>query len=144
MRWPRRAYTIHILLYGAALALLSLLLAWLDFRRVAQGWSGSFGVLVLAAGFVTLGIWAGNRLTPRAAAPVFVRNEAAVRELGVSPRELEVLASLAEGAPNKVIARRLAISPNTVKTHVARLFQKLDASNRTEAIARARALRLVP
>jgi DNA-binding NarL/FixJ family response regulator len=144
MRWPRRAYTVHILLYGAALALLSLLLAWLDFRSVAQGWSGSFGVLVLAVGFVALGVWAGNRLAPRAPPSTFTRNEAALRELGISPRELEVLESLAEGAPNKVIARRLAISPNTVKTHVARLLEKLSAANRTEAIARARSLRLVP
>lgn len=144
MRWPRRAFTIHIVLYGVALALLSLLLAWLDFRRVAQGWSGSVAVLVLAVGFVALGIWAGNRLTPRTAVATFSRNDAAIGELGISPRELEVLQSLAEGAPNKVIARRLAISPNTVKTHVARLLEKLDAANRTEAIARARALRLVP
>lgn len=144
MRWPRRAFTIHVVVYGAALALLSLLLAWLDFRRVAQGWSGSLAVLVLAVGFVALGIWAGTRLTPRAPAAPFARNDAAIRELGISPRELEVLGSLAEGAPNKVIARRLEISPNTVKTHVARLLEKLGAANRTEAIARARALRLVP
>ena len=143
MRWPPRAFTIHIALYGVALALLSLLLAWLDFRRVAQGWSASFWLLTLAVGFVALGIWAGNRLTPSAATR-FALNEAAIRELGISPRELEVLANLAEGAPNKVIARRLAISPNTVKTHVARLLEKLDAANRTEAIANARALRLVP
>lgn len=144
MRWPRRALTIHVMLYGIALALLSLLLAWFDFRRVAHGWSGSFGVLLLAILFVSLGIWAGSRLAPRTAAPAFARNDAAIRELGISPRELEVLASLAEGAPNKVIARRLAISPNTVKTHVARLLDKLGAANRTEAIARARDLRLVP
>lgn len=55
-----------------------------------------------------------------------------------------MLAQLANGAPNKVIARQLGISPNTVKTHVARLFEKLGAANRTEAIARARALRIVP
>ena len=144
MRWPRRAFTIHVVLYGVALALLSLLLAWLDFRRVAHGWSGSVAVLMLAVIFVALGVWAGSRLAPRAATTAFARNDAAIRELGISPRELEVLGSLAEGAPNKVIARRLAISPNTVKTHVARLLEKLGAANRTEAIARARALRLVP
>ena len=55
-----------------------------------------------------------------------------------------MLGQLAQGAPNKVIARRLAISPNTVKTHLARLFDKLGAANRTEAIARARALDLLP
>lgn len=144
MRRPRPALIIHVAFYGAGLALLSLLLAWLDFRRVAHGWSESLAALTIAVSFAALGIWAGTRLAPRAPAPVFVRNEAALRELGISARELEVLGTLAEGAPNKVIARRLAISPNTVKTHVARLFDKLGAANRTEAIARARALRLVP
>lgn len=144
MPWPRRSLAIHVALYGAALAGLSLLLAWLDFRRVAHGWSASFAVLMLAIGFVALGIWVGNRLAARGNVVPFTRNHAAIRELGISPRELEVLDNLAQGAPNKVIARRLAISPNTVKTHVARLLEKLDAANRTQAIARARDLRLVP
>jgi DNA-binding NarL/FixJ family response regulator len=55
----------------------------------------------------------------------------------LSPREAEVLALLAEGAPNKVIARRLGISVHTVKFHVAALLVKLGAANRTDAIATA-------
>jgi DNA-binding NarL/FixJ family response regulator len=55
----------------------------------------------------------------------------------LSPREAEVLALLAEGAPNKVIARRLGISIHTVKFHVAALLVKLGAANRTDAIATA-------
>lgn len=81
---------------------------------------------------------------PRRPPPPPEPNAAAIAEIGISARELEVLAQLANGAPNKVIARQLGISPNTVKTHVARLFEKLGAANRTEAIARARALRIVP
>ena len=61
-----------------------------------------------------------------------------------SPRELEVLQALAAGLANKQIARQLGVSPNTVKTHVARLFDKLGAQRRTEAIRRARELGLVP
>ncbi|RWE37893.1 LuxR C-terminal-related transcriptional regulator, partial [Mesorhizobium sp.] len=53
----------------------------------------------------------------------------------LSPREAEVLALLAEGAPNKVIARRLNISVHTAKFHVAAILVKLGASNRTDAIA---------
>ena len=53
----------------------------------------------------------------------------------LSPREAEVLALLAEGAPNKVIARRLNISVHTAKFHVAAILIKLGASNRTDAIA---------
>ncbi|MBZ9872957.1 helix-turn-helix transcriptional regulator [Mesorhizobium sp. BR1-1-9] len=53
----------------------------------------------------------------------------------LSPREAEVLALLAEGAPNKVIARRLDISVHTAKFHVAAILIKLGAANRTDAIA---------
>ena len=53
----------------------------------------------------------------------------------LSPRETEVLALLAEGAPNKVIARRLNISVHTAKFHVAAILIKLGAANRTDAIA---------
>ena len=60
--------------------------------------------------------------------------------LGISGRELEVLHALAAGQANKEIARSLGVSPNTVKTHVARLYEKLEAKRRTDAVARARAL----
>jgi DNA-binding NarL/FixJ family response regulator len=94
--------------------------------------------------FIALGIWVGNRLTPQPRGPAFERNNAAIRSLGISERECEVLDLLASGAANKVIARRLGISPNTVKTHVARLFEKLEAANRTEAIHKARTLDILP
>jgi ATP/maltotriose-dependent transcriptional regulator MalT len=67
-------------------------------------------------------------------------NERALESLGISHRELEVLVLLAAGRSNKEIANQLAVSPNTVKTHVAKLFEKLDVSRRTEAILRAREL----
>jgi DNA-binding CsgD family transcriptional regulator len=55
----------------------------------------------------------------------------------LTPRELEVLAALAEGMTNKAIARRLDISLHTVKFHVESLFRKLGARTRTEAVAKA-------
>jgi DNA-binding NarL/FixJ family response regulator len=55
----------------------------------------------------------------------------------LTPRELEVLAALAEGMTNKAIARRLNISLHTVKFHVESLFRKLGARTRTEAVAKA-------
>src|SRR5262245_20881824 len=58
-------------------------------------------------------------------------------------RELEVLAAIADGASNKVIARRLGISFHTVKFHVAAILAKLDADSRTEAVAKAAQLGLV-
>lgn len=133
-----------MILYGAGIAALSLFLAWADWRRASLEWSTEIYILVIALLFAALGIWLGNRLTPTSKAAPFARNTRAITSLGISARECEVLEKLAEGHANKVIARELGISPNTVKTHVARLFEKLDVSNRTEAIARARELQLLP
>jgi DNA-binding CsgD family transcriptional regulator len=58
-------------------------------------------------------------------------------EVALTPRELEVLALLAEGASNKLIARRLGISAHTAKYYVASLMEKLDAVSRTDAVAHA-------
>jgi DNA-binding CsgD family transcriptional regulator len=58
-------------------------------------------------------------------------------DVPLTPRELEVLALLAEGASNKMIARRLGISVHTAKFHVASLLDKLDAVGRTDAVAHA-------
>ncbi|KLE35911.1 response regulator transcription factor [Aurantiacibacter luteus] len=139
-----RATIRPALTYGALAALAALLLAWLDWRHVSRDWSTEFYVVVVALLFAALGLWLGHRLAPRAAAAPFARNERALATLGISPREVEVLDELALGKANKVIARDLGISPNTVKTHLARLFEKLGAANRTEAIARARELHLLP
>ena len=61
----------------------------------------------------------------------------------LTPREHEVLALLAEGASNKVIARRLGISVHTAKFHVRRVTDKFDAVGRTDAVAQAARLRLI-
>jgi LuxR family maltose regulon positive regulatory protein len=62
----------------------------------------------------------------------------------LTARELEVLQLLAAGAPNRAIAERLVVTPETVKKHVSHLFDKLGAANRTQAVARARQLGLLP
>jgi ATP/maltotriose-dependent transcriptional regulator MalT len=72
-----------------------------------------------------------------------VPNTRVVETLGISPRELEVLDLLAAGRSNKEIARRLDVSPNTVKTHLANLYEKLEVRRRTEAILRARELGMI-
>lgn len=132
-----------IILYGLALALAATALQWLDYRHMARAFSTEIYVALLAVGFVSLGIWAGTRLTPRTARAEFVRNDAAARALGLSAREEEVLRLLASGQSNKELARSLGISPNTVKTHVARLYEKLQVTRRIEAIEKARFLALI-
>lgn len=133
-----------IIPYGLTLAGLALLVEWMGWRHAAGSWSTSLYVLCVAVIFAGLGIWLGKRLSPRPRSDPFVRNEKAIAELGMSPRECEVLELLAAGHANKVIARQLEISPNTVKTHLARLFEKLGAENRVQAIGKARALDLLP
>jgi DNA-binding NarL/FixJ family response regulator len=137
-RWWRPA-----LLYGIALAAAAFALEWLDLQHGLKRWSTSAYVIAVAVGFAALGLWAGNRLTAKPKPP-FERNLAVIATLGISAREVEVLELLAEGCANKVIARRLGISPNTVKTHVTSLFEKLEASNRTEAVGKARLHRILP
>ncbi len=134
----------HVMIYGASLAALALLVEGLELGHALDALPTSLFVLGVALLFAGLGVWLGMLLVPRRRSNPFERNVAALTALGVSPRECEVLELLAEGASNKLIARRLAISPNTVKTHVARLFEKLDASSRTQAIHKARILELLP
>ena len=135
-----------IVSYAVALAAAAALLQWLEYRYLARSLSIELYLLAVAIGFVALGLWAGHRLTAptRAGGPEFARNEAVVRSLGLSSRECEILELLASGESNKELARRLGISPNTVKTHVARLYEKLEVQKRVQAIEKARLLAIIP
>ena len=134
-----------VLIYGLALALGAVALQWVEYRTWARGHVTEVYVTLVALAFMGLGIWVGARLfRPRARAGEFELNTRALASLGITEREHEVLRQLAAGRSNKEIARRLNLSPNTVKTHIARLYAKLEAARRTEAILRARELRLIP
>jgi DNA-binding CsgD family transcriptional regulator len=136
---------LRVGLYGAALAAGALLLQWLDYQRTAREQAADIYLFLIAAGFLALGVYIGARVIGRPPAPQpFDGNPQAQAALGISARERAVLEQLAAGRSNKEIARALGVSPNTVKTHVARLYEKLEASRRTEAIARARELGLLP
>jgi DNA-binding CsgD family transcriptional regulator len=140
----RRALLRFVLPYALALAVAAVLLEWLRFRHVTRIDSTEIYVALLAIGFIALGIWVGRKLTPRPRAAAFERNEAAIRSLGLSPRECEILELLASGQSNKELARTLGISPNTVKTHIARVFEKLEVQKRVAAIEKARWLAIIP
>ena len=130
--------------YGTLLAAGTLALQWLDYQRLARMHSGDIYLFLVAAAFLVLGILLGVRVFADPAPVTFDGNPKAQAALGLSKRELEVLHELAAGRSNKEIATNLHVSPNTVKTHVARLFEKLGAKRRTEAIHRARELGIVP
>lgn len=133
-----------IIAYAGLLAAGTLALQWLDYLHLARSHSGGIVLALGAAGFLALGIFVGARALAAQPPRQFEGNSPAVAALGISPRELAVLHELAAGQSNKEIAAALGVSPNTVKTHVARLFEKLDATRRTDAINTARQLGILP
>jgi DNA-binding NarL/FixJ family response regulator len=137
LRVSRLATLRIVVVYGAILAAASLGLEWLQYRYLVRAYSFEVYVALVAAAFLGLGVWAGARLFRRAPSP-FEPNPRVQQTLGISERELEVLELLASGRSNKEIASRLGVSPNTIKTHAAKLYGKLDVKRRTEAIRRAR------
>lgn len=138
-----------ILLYGVAMAALLGLLKLVEYKYFVRDIPLEFYIGVVAVLFTGLGIWAGLRLTRPKVVEVavngpFERDDEAVKKLGISKREFEVLELIAAGLSNQDIADRLFVSTSTVKTHVSNVLAKLDASRRTEAIARAKQLRIMP
>lgn len=133
-----------ILIYALALAAATFVLSWLEYQYLTRAFATEIYIVLLAVGFTGLGAWAGWRLTRKKHAGAFEKNEAAIATLGITAREYEVLERLAAGESNKEIARSLDLSPNTVKTHLARLYEKLEVSRRTQAIQKAKELALIP
>lgn len=147
----------HILLYGFSLAALLFLLKWLQLRLVIIDHAFEIYIGIIAALFTGLGIWLALKLAkPKVETVIvekevyiergtaFVRNERAVQQMNISRRELDVLELMAAGLTNQEIAARLFVSLNTVKTHSVNLFEKMDVARRTQAIARARELSIIP
>lgn len=132
------------ILYGLSIAAGAFALRWLEYQYVVRFFSTEIYIALIAVAFTLFGLWLGHRLTRRSAPQSFSRNVQALEYLGVSEREYQVLELLAEGHSNQEIAARLFVSPNTIKTHLARLYEKLDVTRRTQAVAKAKALRLVP
>lgn len=126
--------------YGIALAAGTFLLQWLEYDRLARARPAELYFTLVALAFLGLGVWAGAKLFAGPPPAPFDGNPKAQEALGLSAREIEVLTEIAAGHSNKDIASRLHVSPNTVKTHTQRLYDKLGARRRTEAIARARDL----
>jgi DNA-binding CsgD family transcriptional regulator len=133
-----------IILWALALAAGAFLLQWLEYRTLVRAFPRDVYIAVVATAFAAGGVWIGLRLRPKAGGAVFERNVKALASLGLTGQEVKVLERLASGQSNKEIARTLGLSPNTVKTHLANLFAKLEVSRRTQAISKARELDLIP
>ena len=133
-----------ILLWALVLALGAFALQWLEYRFIVRAFSWQIYVGLIGVAFAAGGVWVGWKLAARARPQTFHRNDAALAALGLTGQEVKVLERLAAGGSNKEIARDLGLSPNTVKTHVANLYAKLEVSRRTQAIGKARELALIP
>lgn len=141
----------HTLIFGGVAGLLIAGLKFIEYRWLVVAHSVEIYGALVAAVFAGVGIWLGLKLTREKvvvkevpAPAAFERDDAKVAELGLTPRELEVLELIARGLSNKEIADQVFVSENTVKTHLSRVFDKLDARRRTQAVQRGKALRLIP
>lgn len=143
----------QVLIFGLVGGVLITLLQWTEFHFVILEHSIAIYGALIAILFAGAGIWLGTRLlAPREriievavpAAPSRLTPDDAARErLGITRRELEILALVARGLSNREIGATLFVSENTVKTHCSRAFDKLGARRRTEAIQRSRELGLL-
>lgn len=135
-----------IFFYGLALAALVFVMKLIEFRFLARDLTIEFYVGLVAILFAGLGVWIGLKFTGKkviVASPDFQINEDELKRLGISKREYEVLELMAKGYSNQEIADKLFVSANTIKTHSSNLFLKLEATRRTQAINKARELRLI-
>ncbi|MEP6591802.1 MAG: helix-turn-helix transcriptional regulator [Gemmatimonadota bacterium] len=147
----RKAVLTYGLLGGALIALLQAV----QYRYLVVDHSLEIYGGLVALIFVALGIWLGLRITGRRervvvrevtvpGPPEFTRNDAKVEALGLTPRELEILEFIAAGLSTREIAERAFVSENTVKTHSSRVFEKLGARRRTQAVQLGKAFGLIP
>jgi DNA-binding CsgD family transcriptional regulator len=145
----------HILIYGLCGGVLIVLLKLIEYRFLVVEHSIEIYGGLIALLFAVLGIWLGLKLTKTKETVVvkevlipaqqsFALNETRLRELGITRRELEILELIAGGLSNREIAEKLFVSENTVKTHSSRLFDKLSAKRRTQAVQMGKELGLIP
>lgn len=149
----RRRVVGEILLFGLAGGLMITLLKVTEYRFLVVEHSIEIYGGLVAVLFSGLGIWLGLTLTRKkspattqasAGSEPFIVDEQRQAELGITPRELEILRLIAAGLSNREIAERLFVSENTVKTHSSRVFDKLGARRRTQAVQFGKQARLIP
>jgi len=152
--FSRKYRTIWI--YGCSLAILLFVLKWLELRLLIYDHAFDIYIGAIALLFTALGIWLALKLSKPKINTVVVEktvykepgefslNQAALEKSGLSWREMEVLQLLASGNSNKAISEQLYVSPNTVKTHCSKIFEKLEVHSRMQAIEKAKKIGLLP
>jgi len=144
---------MHVLIYGLVGGVLIVVLKVIEFRFRVVEHAIEIYVGLIAVIFAGVGIWLGLKLTKKKEVLVvkevpvppqpFALNEERLRHLGITKRELEILELIAQGMSNREIADKLFVSENTVKTHSSRLFDKLSAKRRTQAVQIAKEIGLI-
>jgi NarL family two-component system response regulator LiaR len=142
--WAEHPMARIVVLWSLVLAVGAFVLQWLQYQYVVRVFSPQIYIAIIGVLFAAGGVWVGWKLSARPAPSSFARNDAALGALGLTGQEIKVLERLAAGDSNKEIARTFGLSPNTVKTHIANLFGKLDVVRRSQAVAKARELSLIP
>src|ERR1700678_1206277 len=145
----------HVLMYGLIGGILIALLRWTEYQFLVVEHSIEIYGGLIAATFAVLGIWLGLKLTgrqqtivvkeiPVPAGGAFIPDEKKRENLHITRRELEILELIAQGLSNREIAEKLFVSENTVKTHSSRVFDKLGARRRTQAVQLGKEFGLLP
>jgi len=148
-----------VLIYGISGGILIAALRLAEYRFLVVEHSVEIYGGLIAAVFAGVGVWLGLTITrkeivkeevivvkevPAPPDAPFAVNEDRLRELAITPRELEILGLLAQGLRAKEMAAALFVSENTVKTHTARLFGKLGVNRRIKAVDAGRTFGLIP
>lgn len=145
----------HIIIYGSSLAALVFVLKWMQWKFLIVDNSIDIYIGLIALFFTVLGIWIALQLTKTKTEKVVIEkkvfvpaeeiqiDEEAIKKLNISPREYEVLQLMAKGLSNADIAGELYLTLSTIKTHVSNLYVKMDVKRRTQAIEKAKSLRII-
>jgi two-component system, NarL family, response regulator LiaR len=144
----------EIAIFGLCSGVLISALTGTEYRFLVLEHSVEIYGVIVGILFAGAGVWLGLTFRRKETAvepavpplPVgpFRPNKERVAELQITPRELEILGLIAEGLSTREIAERLFVSENTVKTHSSRVFEKLGARRRTQAVQIGKAERLIP
>lgn len=146
----------HIILYGLILAILIFVLKWLQWKFLIVDNAIDIYIGLVAIFFTILGVWVATQLVkPKVHAVIvekevgltktekFAINKTELKKLNLSGREYEVLQLLAKGYSNTNIAENLFLSLSTIKTHVSNLYFKMEVKSRTQAIEKAKRLKII-
>jgi DNA-binding CsgD family transcriptional regulator len=145
----------QVALYGVVGGILIALLKVIEYKHFVHEYPSEIYGGLVALIFTALGIYFGLRWTKAKQVVVvrevpvrmdgpFVLNAGQLKDVGLTPREHEILALIAQGLSNREIGEKLFVSENTVKTHSSRLFEKMQVNRRVQAVQKGKDLGLIP